>query len=193
MLAWGIVIGLCLVFLFQGALLRKKIRALQGRCAQLDHCLTETTHSLKKQEALVTQRQNTIVSLQQSLDEKDAAATQQQDAIAALQKALDEKDEALTALMSPPKPKLYLPDDEEPAAEDPLDTLVYYNENTGIYHADRHCAPYQAIEMPLCQVPPQARPCKKCAEGVLPSSPLSDDHPQEEENQLCLFELSETD
>lgn len=190
MLAWGIAMGLCLAFLCRGAFLWKKIRALEARCAQLDGSLEETAHALEEQNALTTQHRNTIVSLQQSLDEKDAVAAQQQDAIAVLQKALDEKNEALTTLAPPPKPRLYLPDDEEPATEDPLDTVIYYNENTGIYHADRHCAPYQAIEMPLCQVPPQARPCKKCAEGILPHSLLPDDHPQEE-NQLSLFELSE--
>lgn len=167
MLAWGIVIGLCLAIVCQGALLRKKIRALETRCAQLDGSLEETAHALEEQKAQTDQCQSAIDTLQGALAEKEAALEQ---------------------LSAPPKPKLYLPDTDALASDE---ITVYYNENTGIYHADRFCAPYQAIETPLSQVPPQARPCKKCAEGVLPPARLPDDHPQEEENQLSLFELSE--
>lgn len=169
MLAWGIVIGLCLALACQGAFLRKKIRTLEDRCAQLDGSLEETAHALESQRARADQYQSAIDALQCTLAEKEAALEQ---------------------LSAPPKPKLYLPDAD---ALEPEEITVYYNENTGIYHADRFCAPYQAIETPLSQVPPHARPCKKCAEGVLPSSLLPDDQPQEEENQLSLFEHSEAE
>lgn len=169
MLAWGIAIGLCLALACQGAFLRKKIRTLETRCAQQDNSLEEAARTLEAQKALTAQCQTAIDTLQSTLAEKEAA---------------------LEKLSAPPKPRLYLPDAD---ALEPEEITVYYNENTGIYHADRFCAPYQAIETPLSQVPPQARPCKKCAEGVLPSSLLPDDLPQEEENQLSLFESSETE
>lgn len=169
MLAWGIVIGLCLALLCQGAFLRKKIRTLEARCAQQDHALEEAAQTLDAQKALTTQCQAAIDALQDSLAEKEAA---------------------LEKLSAPPKPKLCLPDADR---TEPEERIVYYNENTHIYHADRFCAPYQAIETPLSQVPPQARPCKKCADGVLSPSPLPTDHPQEEDNQLSLFEPSETE
>lgn len=169
MLAWGIAMGLCLALVCQGAILRKKIRALEIHCAQQDSALEEAAQNLDAQKALTTQCQASIDTLQSTLAEKEAA---------------------LEKLSAPPKPKLYLPDTD---ALEPEEITVYYNENTGIYHADRFCAPYQAIDTPLSQVPPQARPCKKCAEGVLPSSLLPDDFPQEEESQLSLFEPSETE
>lgn len=169
MLAWGIAMGLCLVLVCQGIFLRKKIRTLQARCARQDSSLEEATRALDAQQTLTAQYQTSIDTLQNALAEKEAA---------------------LEKLSAPPKPKLYLPDADAP---EPEEITVYYNENTGIYHADRSCAPYQAIETPLSQVPAQARPCKKCAEGVLPPSLLPNDHPLEEENQLSLFELSETE
>lgn len=169
MLAWGIAMALCLALVCQGGFLRKKIRALETRCAQQDISLEEVARALESQKALTTQCQVSIDKLQGTLAEKEAA---------------------LEKLSAPPRPKLYLPDAD---VLEPEERIVYYNENTGIYHADRFCAPYQAIETPLSQVPALARPCKKCAEGVLPSSLLPNDHPQEEENQLSLFEPSEAE
>lgn len=168
MLAWGIAIGLCLALVCQGIFLRKKIRALETLCAQQDTSLKETSQNLETQKALTAQCQTTVGELQTALAEKEAA---------------------LEKLSAPPKPRLYLPDADIP---DPEEITVYYNENTGIYHADRFCAPYQAIETPLSQVPPQARPCKKCAEGVLPAPVPPDDQPQEE-NQLSLFDPAEAE
>lgn len=84
-----------------------------------------------------------------------------------------------------PQQKLYLPDLPEPEA----DPLVYFNENTGIYHADRACAPYQAVPVSLAEVIGHARPCKKCAEGRFPSPAPLESPEEPEEDQLSLFEL----
>ena len=168
MLTWGIAIGLCLALVCQGIFLREKIRVLEASCARQDSALEEAAQNLEAQKALTAQCQTTIEELRAALAEKEAA---------------------LEKLSAPPKPRLCLPDTDIP---DPEEIIVYYNENTGIYHADRFCAPYQAIETPLSQVPPQARPCKKCVEGVLPAPVPPDDHPQEE-NQLSLFAPCETE
>lgn len=164
MLAWGFAAVLCLALVCQGVLLRRKIRAFEAQQARLDQTLAESAQALDAQKTLTAQQQEANQALLASLAEKEAALAE------------------LT-----PKPKLYLPDEEESHPEEPQEPIVYYNENTGIYHADRFCAPYQAIETLLSQVPPRARPCKKCAEGVLPPALLPADPPQEEENQLSLF------
>lgn len=176
MLAWGIVAALCLAFLFREFFLRRKIRALQSDCAHLTVSLEKAAQALDEQTSLAAGRLEDKLTLTAALAEKEAA--------------LAEKDAALAALTAPAKPKLYLPDKD--AAESEQQPLVYYNENTGIYHADRACAPYGAIELPLAQVPSQARPCKKCAEGMLPVPPLPPDQPDEEESQLSLFDGAET-
>lgn len=84
-----------------------------------------------------------------------------------------------------PQQKLYLPDLPEPEA----DPLVYFNENTGIYHADRACAPYQAVPVSLAEVIDHARPCKKCAEGRFPAPAPRESPVEQEADQLSLFEL----
>lgn len=200
MLAWGIAAILCLTFLCQGAFLRKKIRALEARRAQADISLAEAAQTLESHQASAARQAKENQLLRDSLAAKEAALAEaaaaldmQKDLFAKqaeqtqlLQKTLQEKDAALAELTAP-RPRLYLPDEAEPQPEDPL---VYYNENTGIYHADRSCAPYQAVEMSLLQVPTQARPCKKCAERVLSLS-VTPDGPSEEEDQLSLFDGSD--
>lgn len=195
MLAWGIAAVLCLALVCQGAFLRQKIRALDARQAQTDASLSETTQALHAQKALTIRQTAEMQALQKSLEEtataldaQKALTVRQAEENQALLASLAEKEAALAELTAPPKPKLYLPDEEEPQPEAPQEPIVYYNENTGIYHADRSCAPYQAIETPLSQLPPQARPCKKCAEGVLPLSPPPENQP-EAENQLSLFDV----
>lgn len=183
MLAWGIVAIVCLALVCQGVFLRQKIRALEARLVQTDASLSETT------QALAEEKQTLQKSLEESttaLGAQKALSARQAEEIQALLASLAEKEATLAAL-SAAKPKLYLPDEEELQPEQPQEPIVYYNENTGIYHADRFCAPYQAIETPLSQVLPQARPCKKCAVGVLPSASVPAFQPQEEENQLSLF------
>lgn len=43
------------------------------------------------------------------------------------------------------------------------DYTVYYNPRGQVYHLDRICSPYFAIEMHLFKAIPLGRPCKKCA------------------------------
>lgn len=174
MLAWGIVIGLCLAFLCLGALLRQKIRALQASCARLETSLAEATQDLDSEKAHSAQQLAHNQALTAALAEAEAA--------------LSEKTAALAALTTPDPPKLYLPENDAQGPETSADTTVYYNENTGIYHADRACAPYQAVELPLSQVPSTARPCKKCAESILPAPTAPEAPPPESENQLSLFD-----
>lgn len=200
MLAWGSAAILCLAFLCQGAFLRKKIRALETRRAQADISLAEAAQTLQAHQAHSARQAEETQSLRDALAAKEAALAEaaasldmqkdlfakQAEQIHFLQKTLQEKD-AVLAKLTAPRPKLYLPDEAEPQPED---LLVYYNENTGIYHADRSCAPYQAVEMSLSQVPTQGRPCKKCAEWVLSLSAIPDG-PSEEEDQLSLFDGSD--
>lgn len=193
MLAWGIAATVYLALVCQGAFLRQKIRTLKARQAQTDVSLAETTQSLTTQKALTARQAEENQLLQKSLEETATALAVQKTLTArqaeenqALLASLAEKESALAEL-SALKPKLYLPTEEDPQPEAPQEPIVYYNENTGIYHADRFCAPYQAIETPISQIPPRARPCKKCAEGVLPTVSIPASQPREEENQLSLF------
>lgn len=166
MLAWGIAVVLCLALVCQGAFLRQKIHALDTCQTRLSQALEETAQTLEAQKALAAQQAETAQALRLSLAEKEAMLTE----------------------LSAPKPRLYLPDEEEPQMDTPREQIVYYNENTGIYHADRFCAPYQAIETPLSQIPSHARPCKKCAEWMFSPPPPASQPLPEAESQLSLFD-----
>lgn len=166
MLAWGIAVVLCLALVCQSAFLRQKIHTMDTQQALLRQSLEETARALEAQKVLTAQQAEAAQALCVSLTEK----------------------EAMIAELSAPKPKLYLPEEEEPQTDIPREQIVYYNENTGIYHADRFCAPYQAIETPLSQIPPHARPCKKCAEWMCSPPPPANQPLPEAESQLSLFD-----
>lgn len=124
---------------------------------------------------------------EQELASRQSLCALQEETIASLSARLSEQETQLQALAAQPRQKLYLPED------DPIDLweepMVYFNENTGIYHADRACAPYQAVPMALGQLPEQARPCKKCAEGQLPTPPPAEPAPEgASEEQISLFD-----
>lgn len=131
-------------------------------------------------------------ALETHLEAEAATLGSQVREISRLEAALAEA-EAKCALCAPEeKPGLYLPDLEaEPL---PGSQTVFFNENTGIFHADRACAPYQAIPLRLDQLAEGARPCKKCAEGLFPFPvPQESPAPQEGEDQISLFDgLPET-
>lgn len=124
-------------------------------------------------------------ALEGQLKASSATLDSQTREISRLKDALNEA-EAKCALCAPTEtPGLYLPD---PGAEAfPGSYTVFFNENTGIYHADRACAPYQAIPLPLEQVVDRARPCKKCAEGLFPAPP-EPPAPEEGADQISLFD-----
>lgn len=172
MWTWGIVAVLCCALGGQFVLFRRSKRALTARCAHQEAALADLAAQLKVQEDRCTR-----------LAEDRQALTA----------ALEGKTAEIARLSAPPRQKLYLPDSEEPPQEPPRKAFgrytVYFNENTGIYHADRACAPYQAIEAHLYKVMDHARPCKKCAEGLFPfpeiPEPPREDPPSD---QMSLFD-----
>lgn len=123
----------------------------------------------------------------QELASRQSLCALQEETIASLSARLSEKEAQLQELAAQPRQKLYLP--EEAPADPREEPMVYFNENTGIYHADRACAPYQAVPMALGQLPEQARPCKKCAEGQFPAPPPAEPTPESaSEEQISLFD-----
>lgn len=158
MVTWGIILLLCCAVL--GLILR--LRAVQNSACQTQQTLEGQTEAL--------------TALKKALAEKDATLAEKEELLA-------EKEAALAQYAALPRPKLYLPDPEAPYGS----YTVFYNENTGIYHADRACAPYQAVPTHLYEVMDHARPCKKCAEGLLPFPTPPQPQPQDEEDQLSLF------
>lgn len=165
MVTWGIILLLCCAVL--GLILR--LRAVQ-------HSARQTQKTLEGQTEALT-------ALKNALAEKDGILAEKEALLAEKETALAEKEAALAQYAALPRPKLYLPDPEAPYGS----YTVFYNENTGIYHADRACAPYQAVPTHLYQVMDHARPCKKCAEGLLPFPTPPQPQPQAEEDQLSLF------
>lgn len=168
---WAMGIVLLLSGCMVGLMVR--YRKMQGHFRQE---LTEIQSLLEQSRQEYAREQTHYAQLEQQMQ--------------SLKQTLSEKESEIAALTAPPKPKLCIPQLEEIPPESDTPCMVYFNENTGIYHIDRACAPYQAIPMPLQDVIDHARPCKKCAEGRIPS-PTPDQTPEEgTENQLCLFDLS---
>lgn len=165
----GLVVGQWLLFRRDKAQWQEQLHSLQ-------QTLTGQEALLSAQKALCAQKEAALEALTTQLAQKEATMESLTAQLAQTQAQL----EALT-----PRPKLYLPDDE-PAQAPP----VYYNENTGIYHTDRACAPYQAILLAPEQLPPHARPCKKCAEGHPFPAPPEATQEEDSESQLCLFDLN---
>lgn len=132
--------------------------------------------------------QGKLNQAQLDTETEQAHCAQLEHQIQDLQETLAEKEQQIAQLTAPPKPILRIPDPEELPQEDTDGEMVYFNEHTGIYHADRACAPYQAIPLPLAEVKDNARPCKKCAEGRLPAPEQTPLEPGE--SQLSLFDLT---
>lgn len=133
--------------------------------------------------------QGKLNQAQLDTEAEQALCAQLEHQIQDLQETLAEKEQQIATLTAPPAPKLCIPDPETLPAED-TECIVYFNEHTGIYHADRACAPYQAIPLPLAEVKDNARPCKKCAEGRLPAPTQEQTPPEPGESQLSLFDLT---
>lgn len=172
MWALGIILPLCCYVIWQARDFRKKQTLFHQELGSVRSQLEQARQDSEAWQALCAQREQLIQDLRYTLANKEEMLLVQQ--------------EEITRLAAPPKPKLYLPDPEEPSQE--AVCMVYFNENTGIYHADRACAPYQAVAIPLADIGETARPCKKCAEGRLPS-PAAQEAPaqEDEDDQMCLF------
>lgn len=175
MWALWVCLGLGCLVVGQWLLFRRDKAQWQEQLHGLQQTLAGQEALLSAQKTLCAQADATVEALVAQLAQKEAAMEDLTAQLTQTQAQL----EALT-----PRPKLYLPD-EEPAQVPP----VYYNENTGIYHTDRACAPYQAIPLTPEQLPPHARPCKKCAEGHLFPAPPEASREEDPESQLCLFDF----
>lgn len=175
MWALWVCLGLGCLVVGQWLLFRRGKAQWQEQLHGLQQTLAGQEALLSAQKTLCAQADATVEALITQLAQKEAAMEDLTAQLTQTQAQL----EALT-----PRPKLYLPDEEPPQAPP-----VYYNENTGIYHTDRACAPYQAILLTPEQLPPHARPCKKCAEGHLFPAPPEASREEDPESQLCLFDF----
>lgn len=163
---WGIIVILGCVLVYQLLRFRKERSLWQVERSSLCDQLDSASQALTRQEALANRQDQSLQTLTEQLAEKE-------DLIARLRSEV-------SPTLSPTASE-----DSSPQAEV---FTVYFNENTGIYHMDRACAPYQAISIPLADLEETARPCKKCAEGRLPSPTALEAPTQEDEDdQMCLF------
>lgn len=199
-------LGLTCLVVGQWLFFRRTKSRWQGELHGLQDTVAEQEELLSAQKALCAQKTSAVEALTTQLAQKDVTVetltvqlTQKEATIENLTAQLTQKEatvENLTAqlaqtqaqleALTPPQ-KLYLPNDDPP--EPPPVPPVYYNENTGIYHMDRACAPYQAIPLTPEQLPPHARPCKKCTEGHLFPTPPETTQEENPESQLSLFDL----
>lgn len=148
---------------------------LSGRKANRDHADALAQSSLRQD------------SLTRELADLNAQCGQYHHQIQQLTQQLTQKDTEIARLSALSTQKLCLPlDEESPDREEAI--AVYLNPRTGIYHADRFCAPRSAVETYREQLPENACPCKKCGKNVwskpLPIQPCES---EDTAGQLSLF------